>query len=79
MYHTEWQNQKGFGWSPGYTTQTVLLNLVAFLAENGSYTKGHNAKLSKGFTCKDCGHSYKKPFPPFDQGTIFLKSKYKLK
>nr|KAG5693713.1 hypothetical protein BaRGS_008355 [Batillaria attramentaria] len=50
MYHTEWKNQKGFGWSPGYSTQTVLMNLVAFLAETaGDYQKDANRKLSKNF------------------------------
>ncbi|XP_076436987.1 uncharacterized protein LOC143276386 [Babylonia areolata] len=67
MYHTEWKNQKGFGWSPGYTTQTVLMNLVAFLAETaGEAVKVHNAKLSHGFTCADCGHTYSKPFPSLE-------------
>ncbi|KAK7479175.1 hypothetical protein BaRGS_00029616 [Batillaria attramentaria] len=64
MYHTEWKNQKGFGWSPGYSTQTVLMNLVAFLAETaGDYQKDANRKLSKNFKCKDCGHTYSKPYP----------------
>ncbi|KAK3587844.1 hypothetical protein CHS0354_019713 [Potamilus streckersoni] len=68
--HTEWKDQKGLGWSPGYTVQTILLNVVAFLAETQSGesswmkdTAAHNKKLSENFTC-DCGHTYKKPFPP---------------
>ena len=77
--HTEWANEKSAGWSPGYTVQTVLLNLVSFLAETASqyskYSSGpswvdtameNNKKLAKKFTCKDCGHTYKKPFPPLD-------------
>lgn len=67
-YHlTEWTNQKGYGWSPGYTVQTVLMNLVAFLAETaGEQQKTANVSLSKSFTCKDCGHTYSKPFPALD-------------
>ena len=34
--HTEWKDQKGLGWSPGYTVQTILMNVVAFLAETQS-------------------------------------------
>lgn len=26
--HTEWKDQKGLGWSPGYTVQTILMNVV---------------------------------------------------
>ena len=66
--HTEWANEKGMGWSPGYTVQTILLNLVSFLAEMqgsgwASSAWQNNAKLAKNFTCKDCGHTFKKPFP----------------
>ena len=71
--HTEWKNEKSVGWSPGYTVQTILLNVVAFLAETQSgdsaWTKdalSHNKKLSEAFTCSDCGHTYKKPFPSLD-------------
>ncbi|WAQ93483.1 UB2J1-like protein [Mya arenaria] len=69
--HTEWKDQKGLGWSPGYTVQTILMNVVAFLAETQSGdsvwmkdTMTHNMKLSKGFKCEDCGHTYDKPYPP---------------
>ncbi|CAG2184995.1 unnamed protein product [Mytilus edulis] len=34
--HTEWKDEKSVGWSPGYTVQTILLNVVAFLAETQS-------------------------------------------
>lgn len=71
--HTEWKDQKGLGWSPGYTVQTILMNVVAFLAETQSGdnvwmkdTSAHNLKLSKDFKCGDCGHSYKKPYPPLE-------------
>ncbi|XP_069110768.1 uncharacterized protein [Argopecten irradians] len=71
--HTEWKDQKSVGWSPGYTIQTVLLNVVAFLAETQSGNNFWmrdatevNLKLSKKFSCDDCGHTYKKPFPPLD-------------
>lgn len=64
--HTEWKDQKGLGWSPGYTVQTILMNVVSFLAETQGAGKAHNLKLSKSFTCDDCGHTYKKPFPPLD-------------
>ena len=76
-YHTGWANEKGMGWSPGYTVQTVLLNLLSFLAETMDRYKGssglasyndvvlsNNEKLARGFTCKDCGHTHKKPYPP---------------
>ena len=69
--HTEWKNTKGAGWSPGYTVQTVLMNVVAFLAETqsssgSSHAYNNNLKMSKGFSCKDCGHTYKKPYPELD-------------
>lgn len=80
--HTEWKDQKGLGWSPGYTIQTILLNVVAFLAETQSGDSGwmkdtyqHNLKLSKSFKCDDCGHNFKKPFPPLDAGTPEKSSK----
>lgn len=71
-YHPEWKNEKGTGWSPSYTTQTVLLNLVSFIMEtssgSGYYSYGsssmeENVKLASGFTCKDCGHTHDKPYP----------------
>ncbi|XP_061186101.1 uncharacterized protein LOC133194137 [Saccostrea echinata] len=72
--HTEWKDEKSVGWSPGYTVQTILLNVVAFLAEtqSGDYAwmkdaSDHNRKISKGFKC-DCGHTYAKPLPAFDAG-----------
>ncbi|GFO50509.1 ubiquitin-conjugating enzyme e2 6 [Plakobranchus ocellatus] len=69
--HTEWKNTKGAGWSPGYTVQTVLMNVVAFLAETqsssgSSSTYNNNLKMSKSFSCKDCGHTYNKPYPELD-------------
>ncbi|GFR82629.1 ubiquitin-conjugating enzyme E2 6 [Elysia marginata] len=69
--HTEWKNTKGAGWSPGYTVQTVLMNVVAFLAETqsssgNSGTYNNNLKMSKSFCCKDCGHTYSKPYPELE-------------
>ncbi|OWF55027.1 uncharacterized protein LOC110465163 [Mizuhopecten yessoensis] len=80
--HTEWKDQKSVGWSPGYTIQTVLLNVVAFLAETQSgdsywmqdATKV-NLNLSQKFVCDDCGHTYKKPFPSLDHGKPETKKK----
>ncbi|XP_071156854.1 uncharacterized protein [Mytilus edulis] len=73
--HTEWKDEKSVGWSPGYTVQTILLNVVAFLAETQSGSSWwctnaniHNLQLSESFSCKDCGHNYKKPFPPINAG-----------
>lgn len=78
--HTEWKDQKGLGWSPGYTVQTILMNVVAFLAETQSGdnswmkdTAKHNLKLSKDFKCADCGHTYGKPYPPLDTPKPKLK------
>ncbi|KAL4226827.1 hypothetical protein ACF0H5_014805 [Mactra antiquata] len=78
--HTEWKDQKGLGWSPGYTVQTILMNVVAFLAETQSGdsawmkdTSSHNLKLSKAFKCEDCGHSYNKPYPPLEPAKVSLK------
>ncbi|BFZ11825.1 hypothetical protein BsWGS_14864 [Bradybaena similaris] len=73
--HTEWQSKKGEGWSPAYTIQTVLMNLVAFLAETqaagtASATYTNNLNLSKNFTCADCGHCYSKPFPALDDEAV---------
>ncbi|KAH3758444.1 Ubiquitinconjugating enzyme subfamily protein [Pelomyxa schiedti] len=61
IYHTEWANEKGTGWSPSYTVQTVLLNLVSFINERSS---SGNAALAQAFVCKDCGHSHASPKPP---------------
>lgn len=75
--HTEWKDEKSVGWSPGYTVQTILLNVVAFLAETQSGrcfwagvedSNTHNLKLSKTFKCDDCGHTYTKPFPAINAG-----------
>ena len=74
-YHTEWANEKNMGWSPGYTVQTVLLNLVSFLAETSSgnawaeQVHANNAKLAKGFTCSDCGHTHDTPYPQFEEAS----------
>ncbi|XP_067650518.1 uncharacterized protein [Haliotis asinina] len=71
--HTEWADQKALGWSPGYTVQTVLMNVISFLAETQDSewawmktANSNNLKLSKSFTCKECGHTYKKPYPSLD-------------
>lgn len=73
--HTEWKDEKSVGWSPGYTIQTILLNVVSFLAETqsgsgwwGTNSNDNNLKLSKAFSRSDCGHNYKKPFPPINAG-----------
>ncbi|XP_005099840.1 uncharacterized protein LOC101857027 [Aplysia californica] len=78
--HTEWKGQKGLGWSPGYTVQMVLMNVVAFLAEtqdNGSSSHSfkQNLKLSKEFKCEDCGHTYRTPQPSLDDETDSGESK----
>jgi ubiquitin-protein ligase len=50
--HKEWANEKGTGWSPSYTVQTVLLNLLSFLlevSENSSWYQDrmdNNVKVS---------------------------------
>ncbi len=68
--HKEWANEKGTGWSPSYTVQTVLINLVSFLLETSSqadYYKSvmdNNVKVAKAFSCPDCGHTHSKPWPP---------------
>ncbi|KAH3873657.1 uncharacterized protein LOC127869059 [Dreissena polymorpha] len=82
LIHTEWKDQKGLGWSPGYTIQTILMNVVAFLAETQTgenewqkQTHAHNLKLSKGFKCEDCGHTYNKPYPQLPESSTVKKSK----
>ena len=40
-------------------------------------TSSHNRKLSEGFKCSDCGHSFKKPYPPFDAPKTAAKGKAK--
>ncbi len=70
-YHTEWADEKSAGWSPGYTVQTVLLNLVSFMAEScgsswADTISKENKKLARCYKCKDCGHTHDKPFPPLD-------------
>lgn len=67
-WHREWANEKNAGWSPGYTVQTVLLNMLSFLAEiQGDCS--YNANLTKNYKCADCGHTTKKPFPPLKDGS----------
>ncbi|CAG5136313.1 unnamed protein product [Candidula unifasciata] len=66
VVHTEWASDIGHGWSPGYTVQTILMNVASFLAENQTTSDClyvNNLKISKTFTCTDCGHSYEMPFP----------------
>ena len=88
MYHTEWANEKGMGWSPGYTVQTVLLNLLSFLSESMDQAQKHgwnkdyfnnmlksNKKLAEGYTCKDCGHTHNKPYPPMEEAAKKGKAK----
>ncbi|CAD5112816.1 unnamed protein product [Dimorphilus gyrociliatus] len=66
--HTEWADEKSVGWSPSYTVQTVLLNLLAFIIDNErDGSSNANVRLTKGFKCSDCGHSYAKPFPPLPE------------
>ena len=90
MYHTEWADEKGMGWSPGYTVQTVLLNLVSFLSESMDQYQGNeymnkwhqdtfdaNKKLAVNYTCKDCGHTHKKPYPPMEVNAAAAKGKGK--
>eukprot|EP00026_Physarum_polycephalum_P005749 Phypoly_transcript_05787.p1 GENE.Phypoly_transcript_05787~~Phypoly_transcript_05787.p1 ORF type:complete len:549 (+),score=109.53 Phypoly_transcript_05787:167-1813(+) len=86
MYHTEWANEKGTGWSPSYTAQTVLLNLLSFLAETsgGNSYYGYGASElertvanAKKFECSDCGHTHAKPSPPLaKEDTARKASKY---
>ncbi|CAL1528472.1 unnamed protein product [Lymnaea stagnalis] len=59
--HTEWASERATGWSPAYTVQTILINVVSFLAEIGSDNK--NVDLSRRFECRDCGHTYTTPVP----------------
>lgn len=73
--HTEWKDEKSTGWSPSYTVQTVLMNLLAFIIEySNDYCERNNAKLTKTFNCADCGHSFKKPHPPLPTGIEETKS-----
>lgn len=80
--HKEWANEKGTGWSPSYTTQTVLLNLVSFLNEMTSHynnsAMNNNVAVSKSFVCKDCSHSAEKPYPPLPTQTALEAYKQKL-
>ncbi|XP_013417180.1 uncharacterized protein LOC106178514 [Lingula anatina] len=68
-WHREWANDKAMGWSPGYTVQTVLLNMLSFLIEVQSAnsalggTNEANLKRNQKFKCSDCGHNFKKPYP----------------
>ena len=65
----EWANEKGTGWSPSYTVQTVLVNLVSFLNEMASQSSYYanqmkdNIAVSRSLNCTDCGHTHSKPFP----------------
>lgn len=64
--HTEWASEVNHGWSPGYTVQTILMNVVSFLAESMTTAGSHytnNLNISQNFCCPDCGHSYLIPFP----------------
>lgn len=63
--HTEWAKEEGTGWSPSYTVQTVLLNLIAFLEQCHDGCWPTRSKLTKAFSCPDCGHTPSKPYPPF--------------
>ena len=64
-FHTEWAGEKSVGWSPGYTIQTVLMNLVAFMADEESNAK-YNERFALEFSCDDCGHCATKPYPPVE-------------
>ena len=30
MYHSEWANEKGTGWSPSYTAQVIIFSFIFF-------------------------------------------------
>lgn len=64
--HSEWRNEEGFNWSPSYTIQTILINLVSFLSQNNTENRGDNHKLltDPELKCGDCGHATATPFPP---------------
>ncbi|XP_005099843.1 uncharacterized protein LOC101857575 [Aplysia californica] len=68
--HTDWKRTKGMGWSPSYTVQTMLMNVVSFLLETRAFTfncgvYAHNLKIAQCFKCEDCGHTFESPFPGF--------------
>lgn len=45
-YHREWADEKSMGWSPGYTVQNVLLNMLSFLMEIQSPHTGTYVHIS---------------------------------
>lgn len=76
-YHTEWANETQTGWSPGYTVQTVLLNLVSFLSDmdpeigrRRRSSQNSYLQMCKKFVCSDCGHSWEKPYPPLSSSSL---------
>ena len=72
-YHTEWERDWGNGWSPGYTVQTVLLNLLSHIEDRRGDDQNYillDKELNKGFECPDCGHTLSKPYPEFDKTSI---------
>ena len=72
-HHKEWERDWGHGWSPGYTVQTILLNVQTYINEHQANNQIHtpflNKELNRKFKCSDCGHCLEKPYPEFHDET----------
>ncbi|PRP78266.1 hypothetical protein PROFUN_13876 [Planoprotostelium fungivorum] len=72
------ESDTSVGWSSAYSVQTILVQLQHFLS-NLEDVEGaletylsqipNGIKTSRDFQCNVCGHTFHKPFPPFEGTT----------
>ena len=76
-HKTQTKKDKGYGWTPAYTIQSILVQLQAFLFDKADTTWwsefatkiGYTSTVeearsgAKYFKCKKCAHKGKKPYP----------------
>ena len=61
--HREWRSTTNEGWTTAYTVQTILLSIISMVTPKHPYLDD-NKQLLASYSCKDCGHSTVKPYPP---------------
>lgn len=74
FHDAEQRKEAKSGWSPGYTIQSVLINLGSYLFEQGiaDYMDNRMLLTRPGIpVCPLCGHTTEKPYPPLPEQSVY--------